>query len=223
MIRKILLSLLLSLAVQCYGQFNSIGMYAGYGSDKRSNSYDFRMKPVFELGVIYNQPIFFNLSLEMNLGYNSQRIVTEGSSAGYIPPEANYGYFNADVMFRYWLVNDIRGFMTGKRSNNRVKADIAQSPINFYLTGGLLNEFLVVGAADEAESFVVSGALGAGVNFYMPISTKFEGVSPFIEVLSTRNLTPRFISGTEELKFSRWVMRVGLTYSFSPGKTNPFF
>jgi hypothetical protein len=221
--RKIIIILGLMLFAQSYGQFNSIGLYAGFGSDKVSNPYDFRMKPVFEVGAIYNQPIFFNLSMEVNIGFNSQRIISEGSTAGFIPPDPNYAYLNGDVMFRYWLVNDVRGFMSGKRSNCYVQADISQSPVNFYLTGGVLNEFLLAGTDEDINSYAASAAIGVGVYFYMPLTTQYEGLSPFFEVLSTQNLTPRFTSGTDEMKFSRWLIRVGLTYSFSPGLTNPFY
>ncbi len=76
MMKKIFIVLGMLMAVQGYGQLNSIGLHAGFGSDKVRNPYEFRMKPVFELGVIYNQPIFFNLSMEVNAGFNSQRIIT---------------------------------------------------------------------------------------------------------------------------------------------------
>ena len=214
--RKITIILGLMLVAQSYGQFNSIGLYAGFGSDKVSNPFDFRMKPVFELGANYNQPIFFNLSMEVNAGFNSSRIVSVGSTAGFLPPDANYNYLNADLMLRYWVLNDIRGFMSGKRSNSRIQSDIKESPINFYFTGGILNEYLMTGASEDINSYVLSGAIGAGISFYMPQSNKEVGMSPFFEVLSTRNLTPRFTSADEELRFSRWIIRVGLTYSFSP-------
>jgi len=71
MVKNILLVLILFSAVQSFGKLNSIGLYAGFGSDKQSNPYDFRMKPVFELGAVYNQPLFFNLSMVLDLEFDS--------------------------------------------------------------------------------------------------------------------------------------------------------
>lgn len=71
MIRKLFKLVLLVTVKNGFGQKSSIGLYAGYGADKVRNPNDFRMKPVFELGAIYNHQILFNLSLVIDLGFIS--------------------------------------------------------------------------------------------------------------------------------------------------------
>jgi len=173
----------------------------------------------FGHGFVYNQQVFFDLSVQFTGGISRQPFVDPDPLG---PGNTTNPWFHTGVYLTYWAMNDIVGLMSGQRKSLRMQSNLVSSPYNFYLFGGGDIQFIANNIDPGLSDRVLNMSVGAGFQSYLAFAREFRGFVPFVEMLYTRNMTPYYQRNDVTDFFQYIAFRIGVRYSYRHSWENRF-